>query len=85
MLAQANVEVFLLCVAFALFPVVLLVLLIRSVRASALASQRAWLEWQRQLQKWQALYYCHRCGGTFIPGSGVFVPASATHVFLTQP
>ena len=85
LLAQANVEVFLLCVAFALLPVVLLVFLMRGVRANSPASRRAWLEWQCQMQQWQALYYCHRCGGTFIPGSGVFVPASATHVFLTQP
>jgi hypothetical protein len=84
MLAQANVEVFLLCAVFALLPVVLLVLLIQGVRASAPASQRAWLEWQRQMEKWQALYYCHRCGGVFIPGSGVFVPAPATHAFLAQ-
>ena len=85
MLAQANVEVFLLCTVFALFPVVLLVLLIWGVRASAPDNQRVWLEWQRQMQKWQALYYCHRCGGVFIPGSGGFVPAPATKAFLAQP
>jgi len=84
MLAQANMEVFLLCAVFALLPVALLVLLIRGVRASTPASQRVWLEWQRQMQKWQALYYCHRCGGVFMPGSGVFVPAPATHAFLAQ-
>jgi hypothetical protein len=85
MLAQANVEVFLLCAVFALLPVVIFVVLIRGVRANATFSQRALLEWQRQMQKWQALYYCHRCGGVFMPGSGIFVLASATHAFLAQP
>lgn len=83
--AEASGAVVFMMAVFVVFPVGLLVVLVRGVRTNAPSSQMAWLEWQRQMQKWQALYYCHRCGGVFVPGSGDFVPAPATRVFLTQP
>ena len=83
--AEANSAVVLMIAVFAVFPLGLLVVLVRGVRTNALSSQMAWLEWQRQMQKWQVLYYCHRCGGVFMPGSEIFVPAPATRAFLTQP
>lgn len=51
------------------------------------ASKRraAQAEWQRQMSKWGALYYCHRCDGVFIPGVSPLVPSPATRDFLTYP
>ena len=72
------------CVVFALFPAGLLALLMRGVRQHAPAQRIAWARWQRQMQSWQSLSYCHRCDGVFLPGRSVFIPATATRTFLAQ-
>ena len=81
----ANLFLVTLWLVFVSLPVVLLVLLGRAMRTQTADSRRAWLEWQRRRQKWEALYYCHRCGGVFLPGIPMFVPAPAAQTFLTQP
>jgi hypothetical protein len=81
---QANPEVLLVLGVLAVFALVLFVLLLRGVSNSATYHRRDWLEWQRQMCKWQSLYYCHRCGAVFIPGIPVHVPASAAKAFVAQ-
>ena len=83
--AQVNMAIFIVWAVFVVFPVVLLALLVRGIQTHAGTSRKAWREWQRQMQKWQALYYCHRCGGVFLPGILFFVPVAAAQVFLAQP
>lgn len=82
---QANPEVLIVLGVLAVFALVLFVLLIRGVSDSAAYHRRDWLEWQRQMRKWQSLYYCHRCGTVFIPGVPVHVAASAAKAFVAQP
>jgi hypothetical protein len=32
--------------------------------------------WQRAMDKWNHLYYCHRCDGVFLPGQNLIVPSA---------
>ena len=63
----------------------LFVPLVQSLRRQAVEHRRTWMEWQWQMHKWEALYYCHRCDGVFPPGLPLFVPTSATRTLLAQP
>ncbi len=71
-------------VVFAFFPLGLLVPLVRGVRQHAPIQRLARMRWERQMQHWHSLYYCHRCDGVFLPGNGVFVPSAAARTFLAQ-
>ena len=83
--AQSSSEVMLVLGVLAVFAIALCVLLIVGVSRSAAYHRRDVIAWQRQMGKWQALYYCHRCGVVFIPGIPVHVPASAARAFVAQP
>jgi hypothetical protein len=43
------------------------------------------MEWQRQMSKWDALYYCHRCDGVFAPGVTPLLPTYAMRGYLVAP
>ena len=83
--AQASPEVMLVLGGLAVFAIALGVLLIVGICRSAAYHRREVVAWQRQMGKWQALYYCHRCGVVFIPGIPVPVPAAAAKAFVAQP
>lgn len=83
--AQTSMEVRIFWLVVIGMHLALLLLLLLGVRKNASYSQSAWSEWRRQMQKWQALYYCHRCDGVFIPGLCMFVPIAAVRAFLAQP
>ena len=82
---EANWVFFMVWAVFVALPVMLFVLHIRSMRRQMVERHRARQEWQQKMQRWEALYYCHRCDGVFLPGLPLFVPASVTQAFLAQP
>ena len=83
--AQTSMEVRMFWLVIIGMHLALLLLLLLGVRRNSTYSRSAWVAWQRQMQKWQALYYCHRCDGVFIPGFPIFVPTAAMRSFLMQP
>jgi hypothetical protein len=43
----------------------------------------AWVTYERAATLWQALVFCHRCDGVFVPGEQrPLVPSARPHDFL---
>jgi hypothetical protein len=40
------------------------------------------LDWTAAMNRWDALYYCARCDGVFIPGQDKLVPSKKMHEFV---
>lgn len=48
-----------------------------AIRMHASEKRKAAVEiprWQRAMARWEQLFYCHRCGGVFLPGERFLVP-----------
>ena len=54
------------------------------LRINRIANQAQSLvpHWQRAMQNWQRLYYCHRCDGVFMPGQLFLIPIDQMMDFL---